>query len=334
MPLWGPLGAISEGLAEGYYMGSDLSMRKQQMQQQAQQQQLQNALGLLGMGAKVEDPQFMQVINTMLGKVVPGMQLPVVDTTTIAQREAGKAQAFADALAQRMGIQKGSPQYTNLLNRAAGFKDMPEMVEYTDPATGRTTMITSQQWAAITAANQRAQDQNELRLLIATMKGEGKGGGGKSEKEDYVTLPFPDSKTGLPFTIVPTTDIGIGPHKKAPIGLADALKQMTPTEEQYTIEQQGELGKLAEKKLQGNVTPAEEQILKNAGVTFSRQQKLVEPSFLGRWLGGKPELKEQEVYNIPEKRVKRSRSPVAPGQPQKKAQWKYNMQTGKLEPIS
>lgn len=180
----GALGSLGGGLAEGLYMGQDLSMRRKAMEQDEKRQQLWAAMQLLGLGAKAEDPAMVQAINAYLGRIDPNApQIPAYDPVQAAQREAGKIYAQAQAIAGRAGItDPNSPEFKHIYNQIAGLKEQKRMVPVTGPD-GKTYMV--EEGKDLNAQLNVMKTQAYLQKL-AQGGGRGGGGGGAGKISNYV----------------------------------------------------------------------------------------------------------------------------------------------------
>lgn len=230
----GALGSLGGGLAEGLYMGQDLSMRRKAMEQDEKRQQLQAAMQLLGLGAKAEDPAMVQAINTYLGRIDPNApQIPAYDPSRAAQREMSKITAQADAMAQQMGIPKGTPQYARLLESMAGLK--PEQ-EYTMMQGPDGQMYPVKKGSELATIAKLMTTEAYLKK-VAQGGGRGGGGGGAGKISNWVNWrdakgnvvgqgPFngPRPPGAVYFTKISTTDPTQPSEAPTPMGPADPVK--------------------------------------------------------------------------------------------------------------
>lgn len=215
---WASVGGLAGGLATGLGQGMDIAARRETNEQLKQQRQMQAALQLLGLGVKAEDPQMVEAINAMLGKVAPGMQIPVVSPEAQVGREMQRLtleQQGKAKMAEGMGFQPGSPEYEKLVFGQV-LREKKDMVPW-QRQDGSTIMIPADKAAQL-------EQMEIIKQMGIAAKGAGGGRGGGDPAKGMI--PWMDPQTGAFLGYAPK----LNPPKPGAVpGTASGFRPPTET---------------------------------------------------------------------------------------------------------
>ena len=342
---WELGGGLAGGIAQGIGMGAQIGMQREQMEQS----KLHQALMLLAQGAKSDDPAMQawlgQIAQQVGGKQLAGM--PPAPPTGPEPQLARAAQKVDALIAMNPQLKEHRDE---LLTQELGYKDFkapwrptPQMIlaaQKSGIPLSDISKLNPQQAEAVmqgvgTQAGINAGAQAEARLpfqvtLKQTIGGGsgghgGRGGGGKPKKSDIVNWTMADGSIkqarydqqpeGAQFF----TNIS----SKGPGGEESAL---TASDFAKMIELQ--------KVVDDPAAPTIQKAIAKAGLEQLGVGKAVNPTYAQPPGGGLP---GPPVPITKQTKVKKGQAvqppPGAAPPPAGKATWKYNQDTGQLEPM-